>query len=64
MLSSTFSFAISEVEFMHDNCSNMPESASTTTDSKADSSYRSTTSNSKSVSTTEVNSRKKIESEF
>ena len=63
--SSSFSFAVSEVEFMHDSCSNMPESAITTTDSEADSNYRSITTNSMSVSTTEVKGREeKIASEF
>ena len=62
--SSSFSFAVSEVEFMHDSCGNMQVSASTTTDSEEDSSYRSITTNSTSVSTTEVNIRKKIASKF
>ena len=64
MLSSSYSFAVSEVEFMHDSCDNMPESASSTTDSETDSSYRSIIPNSTSVPTTEVNSKKNIASEF
>ena len=63
--SSSFIFSISEVEFMQDSCSNiMQGSASTITHSDADSSYRSITTNSTSVSTPEVNNRKKIASEF
>ena len=62
--SSSFSFTVSEVEFVHDSCSNKQESARTTTDSEANSSYRSITTNSMSVSLTEVNGRKKIASEF
>ena len=47
---------------MHDSCGNMSESASTTaTDSEADSSYRSITTNSMSISTTEVNGRGKMQ---
>ena len=62
--SSNFSFTVSEVEFMNDNCGNMQGGASTTTDSEADSSYLSITPNLTSVTTTEPNDRKTITSEI
>ena len=62
--SSNFSFTVSEVEFMQGSYGNMQGGASTTTDSEANSSYRSITPSSTSVSTTEINGGNKIASEF